>query len=155
MDSRLETGQGLPRHLPTDQRNGRRRWSLGALLAQVFLISVYVAIWNSGKPPVVIAGSLALLLAFSLIYIFQVGRIMQAPIVPPASWSSRLLFLLTLPQFAVLGPDAAALVDLRRGGRRSGVRLHRRLRDRRWRWPALMLLHRRRRRATAELGTGA
>ena len=64
VDSRLETCRGLPRHLPTDRRNGRRRWSLGALFAQVFLISVYVAIWNCGKPPAVIAGSLALLLAF-------------------------------------------------------------------------------------------
>ena len=108
VDSRLESGQGLPRHLPTDRRNGRRRWSLGALFAQVFLISVYIAIWNSDKPPAVIAGSLALLLAFSLIYIFQVGRIMQAPIIHRVLVVA-LLFLLTLPQFAVLGPDAAAL----------------------------------------------
>jgi len=108
VDSRLDTGQGLPRHLPNDQRNGRRRWSLGALFAQVFLISVYVAIWNCGKPPAVIAGSLALLLAFSLIYIFQVGRIMQAPMVHRVLVVA-VLFVLTLPQFAVLGPDAAAL----------------------------------------------
>jgi two-component system, NarL family, sensor histidine kinase DesK len=108
VDSRLETGQGLPRHLPTDRRNGRRRWSLGALFAQAFLISVYIAIWNSDKPPAVIAGSLALLLAFSLIYIFQVGRIMQAPILHRVLVVA-VLFVLTLPQFAVLGPDAAAL----------------------------------------------
>ena len=108
VDSRLESGQGLPRHLPTDRRNGRRRWSLGALFAQVFLISVYIAIWNSGKPPAVIAGSLALLLAFSLIYIFQVGRIMQAPLVHRVLVVA-VLFLLTIPQFAILGPDAAAL----------------------------------------------
>ena len=108
VDSRLESGHGLPRHLPTDRRNGRRRWSLGALFAQVFLISVYIAIWNSGQPSAVIAGSLALLLAFSLIYIFQVGRIMQDSIVRRVLVIA-LLFLLTLPQFAVLGPDAAAL----------------------------------------------
>ena len=108
VDSRLESGQGLPRHLPTDRRNGRRRWSLGALFAQVFLISVYLAIWNSGKPPAVIAGSLTLLLAFSLIYIFQVGRIMQAPL-GHRVLVVAVLFLLTIPQFAILGPDAAAL----------------------------------------------
>ncbi len=108
VDSRLESGQGLPRHLPNDRRNGRRRWSLGALLAQVFLISVYIAIWNSGKPPAVIAGSLALLLAFSLVYVFQVGRIMQAPMLHRVLVVA-VLFLLTLPQFAILGPDAAAL----------------------------------------------
>ena len=79
-----------------------------ALFAQVFLISVYIAIWNSGKPPAVIAGSLALLLAFSLIYIFQVGRIMQAPLVHRVLVVA-VLFLLTIPQFAILGPDAAAL----------------------------------------------
>ena len=108
VDSRPETGQGRPRHLPNDRRNGRRRWSLGALVAQVFLISVYVAIWNSGKPPAVIAGSLALLLAFSLIYVFLVGRVMQDSMVRRALVVA-VLFLLTLPQFVVLGTDATAL----------------------------------------------
>ena len=108
VDSRLDTGQGLPRHFPTDRRNGRRRWSLGALVAQAFLISVYVAIWSSGKPPVVIAGSLALLLAFSLIYVFLVGRVMQDSMVRRGLVVGS-LFLLTLPQFAVLGTDATAL----------------------------------------------
>jgi len=108
VDSRPETGQGRPRHLPNDRRNGRRRWSLGALVAQVFLISVYVAIWNSGKPPAVIAGSLALMLAFSLIYVFLVGRVMQDSMVRRALVVA-VLFLLTLPQFVVLGTDATAL----------------------------------------------
>jgi len=87
---------------------GRQRWILGACIAQLFLVSAYVAILSSGRSPVAIAGFFALLLAFSVTYMFVVGRLILAPM------SRRILvvgglMLLTLPQFAVLGVDASSL----------------------------------------------
>ncbi len=86
---------------------GRRRWILGACIAQLFLVSAYVAILASGLSPAAIAGFLLLLLAFSVTYMF-VGRLILAPM------SQRILvvaglMLLTLPQFVVLGVDASSL----------------------------------------------
>jgi two-component system sensor histidine kinase DesK len=74
----------------------------------LFLVSAYVAILSSGRSPVAIAGFFGLLLAFSVTYMFVVGRLILAPM------SRRILvvgglMLLTLPQFAVLGVDASSL----------------------------------------------
>jgi len=87
---------------------GRRRWILGALVGQLFLISVYVSIAGSDLPLPAKVGSLAGLLAFSGVYIFVVGRTLTEPI------SRRLgvialLALLSLPQFLVMGTSATVL----------------------------------------------
>jgi len=87
---------------------GRRRWMLGALVAQLFLISVYVAVAGSDLALPAKTGSLAGLLAFSGVYIFVVGRTLTEPI------SRRLgvialLAVLSLPQFLVLGTSATVL----------------------------------------------
>jgi two-component system, NarL family, sensor histidine kinase DesK len=87
---------------------GRRRWILGALVAQLFLISVYVAVAGAELALPAKIGSLAGLLAFSGVYIFVVGRTLTEPI------SRRLgvialLALLSLPQFLVMGTSATVL----------------------------------------------
>jgi len=87
---------------------GRQRWIIGALFAQLFLVSAYGAILSSGRSPVAIAGFTALLLAFSATYVFIVGRLILAPMVRRILVVAGLL-LLTLPQFVVLGVDASSL----------------------------------------------
>jgi two-component system sensor histidine kinase DesK len=87
---------------------GRRRWILGALVAQLFLISVYVEIATSDLAPLVKVGSLAALLAFSGVYVFLVGRTLTEPL------SRRLGIIallagLGLPQFFVMGTSATVL----------------------------------------------
>ncbi|MET0866349.1 MAG: histidine kinase [Nakamurella sp.] len=87
---------------------GRRRWILGALVAQLFLISVYVDIAGSDLAVPVKICSLAGLLAFSGLYIFVVGRTLTEPL------SRRLaviagLGVLTIPQFWVMGTSATVL----------------------------------------------
>ncbi len=87
---------------------GRHRWILGALIAQLFLVSAYVAILSSGMSPAVITGFIALLLAFSATYMFVVGRVILAPMRQRILVVAGLM-LLTLPQFVVLGVDASSL----------------------------------------------
>ncbi len=88
--------------------DGRRRWVLGALLAQAFLVSAYVAILTSGGIAWVVAAAFVDLLAFSGVYVFVVGRLMFAPLGRRIAVIAVLLAL-SLPQFVLLGPDAAAL----------------------------------------------
>ena len=87
---------------------GRQRWILGALLAQTLLISAYVAIASSDQPVPLIVTCFALLLVFSGTYVLLVGRLIQAPAAQRIS-AILLLFLLTLPQFLVLGTSAYTL----------------------------------------------
>src|SRR5664279_5595186 len=108
VESRDDECSKPPEPGPTERHNGRRRWIVGALLAQLFLVSVYVAILTSGRPPIIVATSLAFMLAFSGVYVFVVGRVVQSPI-SRRSTVVGLLFVLTLPQLVILGPDAAAL----------------------------------------------
>jgi two-component system sensor histidine kinase DesK len=88
---------------------GRRRWILGALVAQLFLISAYVQIAGSDELTLQAKiGSLTALLAFSAVYIFLVGRTLTEPI------SRRLgviglLAVLSLPQFLIMGTSATVL----------------------------------------------
>ena len=108
VESRDDECSKRPESGPANQHNGRRRWIVGALLAQLFLVSVYVAILTSGRAPMLVATSLAFMLAFSGVYVLVVGRVVQAQISRRRSVVG-LLFVLTLPQLVMLGPDAAAL----------------------------------------------
>ena len=75
-------GQSLgPAEATRVRVGGRQRWILGAFIAQLFLVSAYVAILTSGMSPVAIAGFVALLLAFSATYMFIVGRLILAPMI--------------------------------------------------------------------------
>lgn len=98
------TGRPEPRR----RFSGRQRWIFGALLAQTLLISAYVAILTSGQQLPLIVGSLALLLVFSATYVLLVGRLMEAPLVQRIG-VIVFLFVLTLPQFLVLGTSAYSL----------------------------------------------
>ena len=100
---------------------------LGALLAQLFLVSLYVAIATADLAGWVKLGSLVLLAAFSLVYILLVRQVVESPL------STRvlivgLLMLLTLPQFAGDRHQRDGAVDLRGGRRRVAVPAMR------WRW---------------------
>lgn len=53
---------------------GLRRWELGGVIAQVFLITAYVAVVTMDIPLATKVWSLTLLAAFTLVYIFAPGR---------------------------------------------------------------------------------
>ena len=88
--------------------NGRRRWVIGGAVAQVFLISGYLAVITADLPPVTKAWSLTLLLAFSLVYIFVPGRCLFSPL-PVKIAVIGTLVLLPLPQLLVMGSGAATM----------------------------------------------
>ena len=106
----LSTGGHRPAAFPDDGRRptGRHRWMLGALLAQVFLVSAYVDVITSDNPTWLIAVTVADLLAFSLLYVIVVGRQLAAPAARRIGVILALLAL-SVPPFVVLGPDASAL----------------------------------------------
>jgi two-component system sensor histidine kinase DesK len=87
---------------------GRQRWILGALLAQTLLISAYIAIATSDQPSALIVAAFVLLLVFSGTYVLLIGRLIEAPALQRVS-AIALLFVLTIPQFLVLGTGAYAL----------------------------------------------
>jgi len=87
---------------------GRRRWELGALLAQLFLISAYVAVITSDLPIVTRTWSLGLLAAFTAFYILVPGRCLFAPL-PVKIAVVGTLMALALPQLLVMGSSATAM----------------------------------------------
>ena len=97
-----------PEELAHDRTSGRRRWGLGALVAQLFLVSIYVSIATSDLELWVKLGSLTLLAAFSTVYVLLVGRSMDAPVRTRILVTGGLLAL-TLPQFFVMGTSATVL----------------------------------------------
>ena len=97
-----------PQEAAHDRTSGRRRWGLGALVAQLFLVSVYVGIATSDLDIWVKLGSLALLAAFSTVYVLLVGRSMDTPLRTRILVTGGLLAL-TLPQFLVMGTSATVL----------------------------------------------
>ena len=109
MDS-TTVGRALvgPQETAHDRTSGRRRWGLGALVAQLFLVSVYVSIATSDLDVGVKLVSLALLAAFSAVYVLLVGRSMDTPLRNRVLVTAGLLAL-TLPQFFVMGTSATVL----------------------------------------------
>ncbi len=98
-----------PAQAAHDRITGRRRWALGALVAQLFLVPYYVAVLGADDlSPAVKAGSLSLLLAFSACYILFPGRVMQAPLGRRVAVVGT-LFLLTIPLFWVTGTATSGM----------------------------------------------
>jgi two-component system sensor histidine kinase DesK len=91
-----------------DRVNGRNRWIVGALVAQLFMISAFVAVITADAATGLIVMTCILLLIFSGTYVFLVGRLLQAPVAARAAVVGWLL-LLTLPVFLVLGPSTTSL----------------------------------------------
>ena len=91
-----------------DRVNGRNRWIAGALVAQLFMISAFVAVITADAEPALIVTTCILLLIFSGTYVFLVGRLLQASVAARAAVVG-LLLLLTLPAFLVLGTSTTSL----------------------------------------------
>lgn len=91
-----------------DRVSGRNRWIVGALVAQLFLISAFVAVITADAEPALIVTTCILLLIFSGTYVFLVGRLLQASVAARAAVVG-LLLLLTLPAFLVLGTSTTSL----------------------------------------------
>ena len=108
MDSGLGAFPVGPEQAARDRFAGRHRWIVGALVGQLFLISAYAAILTSGKPVAAVVGATALLLVFSALYVFVVGRVLMAPIGRRVRLVAA-LFLLSLPQFFMFGNAATSL----------------------------------------------
>ncbi len=87
---------------------GRRRWELGAVLAQLFLVSAYVAVAGSDLPAGTKAWSLGLLAAFTAFYIFVPGRCLDSTLRTRIVVTGALLAL-ALPQLLVMGSSATAM----------------------------------------------
>ena len=111
-DGDMDSGPGVlpggPAHPARTRLDGRQRWIAGALVAQLLLVSGYVTVLTSDLPPIEIAASVALLLAFSGVYVLGVGRVVDAPM-PHRIVVLAVLFALGLPQFLVMGSAASAL----------------------------------------------
>ena len=91
-----------------DRVSGRNRWIVGALVAQLFMVSAFVAVITADAEPALIVTTCILLLIFSGTYVFLVGRLLQASIAARAAVVG-LLLLLTLPAFLVLGTSTTSL----------------------------------------------
>jgi len=91
-----------------DRVSGRNRWIVGALVAQLFMVSAFVAVITADAEPALIVTTGILLLIFSGTYVFLVGRLLQASVAARAAVVG-LLLLLTLPAFLVLGTSTTSL----------------------------------------------
>jgi len=90
-----------------DRVSGRNRWIVGALVAQLFMVSAFVAVITADAEPALIVTTCILLLIFSGTYVFLVGRLLQASVAARAAVVG-LLLLLTLPAFLVLGTSTTS-----------------------------------------------
>ena len=97
-----------PAEAARERVNGRKRWIIGALFAQVFLFSAFAAIITSDSSTPLIVLTCVLLLMFSATYVFVAGRLIQASLVARVALVIFLL-LLTLPIFLVLGASTSSL----------------------------------------------
>lgn len=95
---------GLDDRRPT----GRRRWELGAVVAQLFMIPFYVAVVTADLPIGTKIWALLLLTAFTLVYILLPGRCFDRPLPVKVAVAGALLAL-TVPLFAVVGSAAATM----------------------------------------------
>lgn len=97
-----------PEEAAKERLTGRRRWIIGALVAQIFLVSAFAAIITSGSPLPLIVLTCGLLVMFSATYVFVAGRLIQAALMARIALLVFLL-LLTLPIFLVLGAGTSSL----------------------------------------------
>ncbi len=98
-----------PEQAAHNRMTGRRRWAIGALIAQLFLLSFYAAVLTADDlSPAAKVGALVLLLAFSACYVWFPGRVMQAPLGRRIAVVGA-LFLLTIPMFWVTGTATSAM----------------------------------------------
>ena len=81
--------------------SGRRRWEMGGAIAQVFLITGYVAVATADLSGLTKAWSLTLLAAFSLFYIFVPGRCLFSSL-PVKIAVVGTLIVLPIPQLTVM-----------------------------------------------------
>jgi len=88
--------------------SGRRRWEMGGAIAQVFLITGYVAVATADLSGLTKAWSLTLLAAFSLFYIVVPGRCLFSSL-PVKIAVVGTLIVLPIPQLTVMGSGAATL----------------------------------------------
>src|SRR6476659_8309376 len=88
--------------------SGRRRWEMGGAIAQVFLITGYVAVATADLSGLTKAWSLTLLAAFSLFYIVVPGRCLFSSL-PVKIAVVGTLIVLPIPQLAVMGSSAATM----------------------------------------------
>lgn len=88
--------------------DGRRRWELGGVIAQVFLITAYVAVITMDIPVATKVWSLTLLAAFTLFYIFVPGRCLFRPW-PVKAAVVAVLVVLPAALLPVLGSSAATM----------------------------------------------
>ena len=95
---------GLDDRRPT----GRRRWELGALIAQLFMIPFYVAVVTGDLSTGTKIWALLLLAAFTIGYIVLPGRCFDSPL-PVKVAVTGALMALTIPLFAVVGSAAATM----------------------------------------------
>jgi two-component system sensor histidine kinase DesK len=95
---------GLDDRRPT----GRRRWELGALIAQLFMIPFYVAVVTGDLSIGTKIWALLLLAAFTIGYIVLPGRCFDSPL-PVKVAVTGALMALTIPLFAVVGSAAATM----------------------------------------------
>ena len=92
----------------TRRVNGPRRWELGAAIAQVFLITAYVAVITMDIPVTTKVWSLTLLAAFTLFYVIVPGRCLFRPW-PVKAAVVAVLVVLPVALLPVLGSGAATM----------------------------------------------
>lgn len=88
--------------------SGRRRWELGGVVAQLFLLTAYVAVATMDIPALSKAWSLTLLAAFTLFYIVVPGRCLFSPLAVKVAVIG-VLVVLPVGLLPVLGSDAATM----------------------------------------------
>jgi two-component system sensor histidine kinase DesK len=102
-------GEGTRATGPDDrQPSGRRRWELGAVVAQLFMIPFYVGVVTSDLSIGTQIWALLVLVAFTAVYILLPGRCFGRPL-PAKIAVTGILMALTVPLFAVVGSATATL----------------------------------------------
>jgi two-component system sensor histidine kinase DesK len=111
----VDTSAADPREPETDGRfaeierhNGRRRWMLGALVGQIYLVFVVVDVITAPHPPALRIMGVGLCLAFAVVYIVAVAWVFSAPMAQRVAVLA-VLFALSLPLWFVVGPDLCYL----------------------------------------------
>jgi two-component system sensor histidine kinase DesK len=91
-----------------DRHHGRRRWMLGALVAQVYLAFVIVDIVTSHHPMPLVVMGVVCAVAFGAVYVVMVAMVFNDSLARRIAVLAA-LFLLSLPQWFVIGADLTAL----------------------------------------------
>lgn len=102
-------GEGTRATGPDDrQPSGRRRWELGAVVAQLFMIPFYVEVVTGDLSIGTRIWALLVLVAFTCVYILLPGRCFGRPLSAKIAVTG-ILMALTIPLFAVVGSATATL----------------------------------------------